>query len=190
MAQLEYFSSITQGFQQVRGSGGRLNVSSRSDSRSYYNSRDSGQTFSLTYFHDEAVAGEISTAWQNTSIDKTLVISAIGVNSDENARIKLHRGTVTTLAGGAAITPFNLNGKSQNTTSASAVCRQGTSGSQVSGITSDGEIDFLQVLALGHEEIRLLDRVRLGQDQAIYLEYNVGTTGDFFGVIFGYYEVG
>ena len=42
----------------------------------------------------------------------------------------------------------------------------------------------------GHEELRLDDRVRLGQNDAIALEVDAVTSGTplVFGVLFGYFE--
>jgi hypothetical protein len=58
----------------------------------------------------------------------------------------------------------------------------------ITGLTTDGLIDFVYVPATGHEEFRLDDRLRLGQNDAIAVEYDEGTAGDMSGVIFGYFE--
>ena len=42
--------------------------------------------------------------------------------------------------------------------------------------------------AYGHEEFRLDDTIRLGQNDAIAIEYEAGTTGDVAGVVFMYFE--
>ena len=117
---------------------------------------------------------------------KTLVISGIGVNSVENSRIKLWYVTGTA-AGGTSITPTNMNKASGNAATATAM--EGASAATgITGLTTDSLIDFLYIQATGHEEFRLDDRLRLGQNDAIALEYFEGTTGDFSGVIFGYFE--
>lgn len=172
--------------EEMEGSDGRANVSSRADPRPYYNSRDEGESYTVVFDHQSAVAGEYSTYWQNTSTDKKhLVISSIGVNSVQNARIKLWFVTGIASAG-TAVTPLNTNKTSPNDAAANA--RQGASGSGIANLTTDGQIDFLFCPANGHEEFRLTDRVRLGQNDAIAIEYDEGTTGDFAGVIFGFYE--
>jgi len=64
----------------------------------------------------------------------------------------------------------------------------GSAATGITGLTSAGLIDFAYVQATGHQEFRLKDRLRLGQNDAIAVEYDEGTTGDFSGVIFGYFE--
>jgi len=176
---------------RVRGSDNRLNSSSRSDSRGYYNARDAGESFSVAFDFQSAAAGEFGAYWQNNHpLGLQLVISAIGVNSVEASRIKLHIVTGTA-AGGTAVTPFNTNVPSGNTAASSGVTTAMEGASAVTGITgltSAGLVDFLYVQATGHEQFRLDDRLRLGTNDAIGLEYDEGTGGDFSGVIFGYYE--
>jgi len=172
--------------EEVRGSDNRMNVSSRSDSRSYYNSRDVGQAYSLVFDFQSAAATEYGVYLQNTSSTKTIVVDAIGINAAQNARMKLHFVTGTATAGNA-VTPVNLNGGSPN--AADCVAREGGSeATGIAGLTIDKTIDFAAVQADGHEEFRLDDRLRLGQNQAIAIEYDEGTGGDMFGVIFFFFE--
>lgn len=185
MARIEYQNDTNGSFQETKGSDGRLNVSARADQRAYYNSRDEGRTFTLIFEHTNAVAGEFSAYWKNTSLTRTLVISSIGINTNENSRIKLHLVTGTA-TGGSTIAPVNLNPRIGH--SAEATALQGASGDAVAGITSAGVLDLAAVLSGSHEELRLSDRVRLGEGDAIAIEYDTGTTGDFYGVIFGFYE--
>ena len=181
-----YRSDKNGGDERALGSDGRLNVSSRTDSRGYYNSRDEGQSYSLPFDFQSASAGEFAVYWKNTSTTKAIVIRSIGVNAVQNARIKLHYVTGTAAAGGL-IAPTNLNKSSPNF--ASSITMEGASaGTGITGLTSDGVIDFVYVNANGHEEFRLDDQLRLGQNDAIAIEYEEGTDGDFSGVIFGYYE--
>ena len=185
MAVVDYKSDISRSLEQAEGSDGRLNVSSRSDGRRYYNSRDLKRSFTAVFDHQSAAAGEYSAYWQNTSTSRDLVISSVGLNVVENARIKLWFVTGTA-GGGATMTPVNMNYTSSKAAEATAL--QGQSGSGISGLTAAGVIDFAFVTANGHEEFRLEDSIRLGQNDAIAIEYDEGTTGDFGGVIFGYYE--
>lgn len=181
---IEFVSDLGS-FQEAHGSDDRVNVSARADSRGYYNARDRGQSYTLPFDHQSAAAGEYSAYWKNTSTTRALVISSIGVNAVQAARIKLWFVTGTAAAG-APLTPTNTNKTSPHDADANA--REGAAASGISGLTTDGLIDFLFVLAGGHEEFRLGDRVRLGQNDAIAIEYDEGTTGDFAGTIFGYYE--
>jgi len=186
MSRIQYTDDVNGNFQEARGSDGRLNVSARSDARAYYNSRDKGQCYTVPFSHPTAGDGEYSAYWKNTSPNKTLVISSIGVNSDDIARFKLWFVSGTA-ANGTAFTPTNLNKTSANDAEATALTDGG--GTAISGLTEDGLIDDLRVSANGHEEFRLSDRIRLGQNDAIAIEMDAGTsTPDVNGVIFAYYE--
>jgi len=185
MARVEYKNDQTRAIEEAEGTDGRLNVSSRADSRAYYNSRDREQTYSVIVDHQGAVAGEFSAYWKNLSNTKTLVISSVAVNSAENSRIKIHFVTGD-VAGGATVTPTNLNNPSSN--AADSQSKEGVSGDALTGLTSKSVVDCVFVLANGHGELALADRVRLGQNDAIALEYDEGTTGDFVATIYGYFE--
>ncbi len=187
MARIEYKNDQTRALEETEGSDGRMNVSSRSDGRAYYNSRDEGQTYSMTYEHSAAADGEYSFYLQNTSITKALVITAIGVNSGNIARMKLWAVTGT-VANGVTILPHNLNLSSPHDADVLAIHDGG--GTPISGLTTVGiELDDLSITANGHEQFRLGDRLRLGQNDAIALEMDTGTsTPLIFGVIFFYLE--
>ena len=188
MAKIEYDNDSTGAREELRGSDNRINTSSRSDSRAYYNSRDRGLAFSMVYDHADAVAGEYVAYWQNVdSQGKTLVIQFCGVNSEQTARFKLSRVTGTA-AGGTVVTPTNMNSEANSTGAGLAVCRQGASGDAITGLTVQGELDYVGVTAGGHQEMRVGDEVRLGQGDAVALECSAGATGDAWGAIFGYYE--
>ena len=183
---IEYKNSTTRALEEAEGSDGRLNVSARADARSYYNSRDERQTYSVVFDHQTAAVGEVSAYWQNTSATgKTLVISSIDLNAIQIARIKLWKVTGTA-AGGSVLTPTNLNIPASEEATANA--RQGDVGDAITGLVLDEIVAFSLVPANGFQEMKLSDRVRLGQNDAIALEYDEGTSGDFFGTIFGFYE--
>lgn len=187
MARIDYKNDITRAVEEAEGSDGRLNVSSRSDDRAYYNSRDEEQCYTVPFDFQDAAAGEFAVYWKNTSTNgKDLIISSVGVNSVEFSRIKLWFVSGTA-SGGTSLSPTNLNRASSN--AATAIAMEGGSASTgITGLTGENLIDFLYVSATGHEEFRLSDRIRLGQNDAIAIEYDEGTTGDISGVIFGYYE--
>ena len=183
MTQITYPSDVTGSLQIAQGSDGRLNVSGRVDSRSYYNSRDRGQTYSLVFDDADAAVADYFCYLQNTSTDKELVLDAIGINSTVACSIKLAFVTGTA-AGSSSLTPVNLNKQSSNAAAATA-----RGDGAVTGLTEDGVIDLAMVTAGGHEEFRLKERVRLGQNDAIALEYDrAAGNGIVEGVIFFYYE--
>jgi len=185
--EIQYTSDNTGALEKAKGSDSRINVSSRSDSRSYYNSRDKGQAYSIVFDMQSAAAGEHVAYFVNTSTTGLVfVVDAIGVNSAEASRIKLWFVSGTAAAGNE-LTPTNLNRNSAN--AATATAREGGSAATgITGLTEEALIDYAYVQATGHEELRLADRVRLGQNDAIAIEYDEGTTGDVSGVIFGFFE--
>jgi hypothetical protein len=188
MAQeIQFTSDQTGSLERMQGSDGRANVSSRSDSRAYYNSRDSGQTYSIAFDFQSAEAGEFGAYLKNTSTTgKIFVVDSIGINSFEASRIKLWFVTGVA-AGGTSIIPTNLNKTSGNAATAIAM-EGGSAAAGITGLSEDGLIDIAYIQGTGHEEFRLNDRLRLGQNDAIAIEYEEGTAGDFSGVIFGYFE--
>lgn len=185
--EIQFTSDNTGSLEKTKGSDSRLNVSARTDARSYYNSRDKGQTYSMVFDMQSAAAGEHVVYFVNTSTTGLVfVVDAIGVNSVEASRLKLWFVSGTAAAGNE-LTPTNLNRNSAN--AATATAREGGSAATgITGLTNEAIIDMAYVPATGHEEFRLKDRIRLGQNDAIAIEYDEGTTGDVSGVIFGYYE--
>lgn len=176
---------ITKSIMVVEGTDGRQNVSSRADPRGYYNSRDVKRTFTVPFDFQAATALEYAMYWQNTSSVDDLVISSIGANAAANVRLKLWfvSGTATL---GNAITPTNMNKTSSKDAEANAR-EGGTEDTGVGGLTQISLIDFLYVTAAGHQEFRLLDRLRLGQNDAIAIQVFEGS-GDVSGTAFGFYE--
>ena len=182
--ELQYTSDLTGSIEKAQGSDNRLNVSSRGDSRSYYNSRDESQAFSLVWDDASSAAGDMIIYWKNTNLSgKVLVLDSAGLNSEQAASFKLH--IVTGTATGTTVVPLCLNQASPKTAAAIAVEAAGTA---ITGLTSAGVVDHASVTTDGHEEFRLDDRLRIGQDQAVAIEYEQGTTGRTWGVIFGFYE--
>lgn len=188
MARIEYINDETGSFQEAAGSDNRLNVSSRSDNRAYYNSRDDEQCYTIVYTHLAATDAEFSFYLKNTSSTLTMVVSSVGVNCDTvDTRFKLWFVTGTA-SNGASVTPTNLNRHSSNAADATAL--ESAGGTAISGPALDALIDMVHLQASGHEEFRLTDRVRLGQNDAIALEADENTAGtaDIAGVVFFYFE--
>jgi len=142
----------------------RLDVSSRSASREYYESRDEGQVYSVISVDATAVANEETMYLQNTSTVKDMIIDQIIISTDTNSlwRIKFVTGTA---AGGSALTPVNLNKASSN--AALAIVR---GDGAVTGLTDDGDISLVRVGANSHDELTFSEALRLGQDDAIAVE--------------------
>jgi len=113
MPRIQYINDETGSFQEAHGSDSRLNVSSRTDSRAFYVSRDNGQAYILHIEDDDAAAGDLVTYLRNVSKDKRLYITDIHLNSENAATFKLAFGDATA-ATGTSVTPANLNKSSSN----------------------------------------------------------------------------
>lgn len=182
---IEFKNRTTKALEETEGTDGRLDVSSRSDSRAYYNSRDDAQCYTMVWDFQSAASGEFGAYLKNTHTTKQLVIRSIGINAAADSRVKAH--FVTGTATGTAVTPVNLNRTSNNDALATAV-EGAAAATGITGLTSDGVIDFAYVAAGTHEEMRIGDTVRLGQGDAIALEVDETAGSDFSGVIFFFFE--
>jgi hypothetical protein len=141
--------------------------------------------FSLVWNDASSAAGDFILYWKNTdTTGRQLIIDSVGLNSENAASFKLHVVTGTAAAG-STIAPLCLNQASPKTAQATAMEAAGTA---ITGLTSAGVVDHAGTAAGGHEELRLDDRLRIGQDQAVAVECEQGTTGRTWGVIFGFYE--
>jgi len=188
MAQeIGFENDVTGAQSRAKGSDGRLNVSSRVDSRSYYISRDQEQAYSFAFEHTDSVAGEYSCYIQNTSPSKDLVVSAGSISSDLGVTAKVWFVTGT-VAGGTAVTPVNNNKSSAN--DAAATFLQHGNSTAISGLTEAGLLDYVICPIQGQTPFRLDDRIRLGQNDALVIEIDAVTSGTplALGVLFGYFE--
>ena len=182
---LVHTSDKTGSREETHGSDNRTNVSSRSDSRQYYNSRDESLAFSLLWDDVSSEAGDMILYWKNTdTTGKALVIHSVGINSTNAASFKIHLVSGTAAAG-SLISPFCRNQVKPK--SAQSISME-AAGTPITGLTVVGTFDHAACTAGGHEEFRLDDTIRIGQDSAIAIEFEQGTTGRTWGVVFGYYE--
>ncbi len=195
MSQKIGYSSDKEGQQgltgEVQGSDGRINTSSRSDSRFYYNSRDTSQAYSLTWDDASTSAADYVLYIRNDRTDgKHLVIRSIGFNSDNTGVFKLWT-TSGTASGPPAVTPACLNRAKTNSATVTALTAV-TSASTPLALTSvDLLVDIASIgTTFGHEEFRLRDGLRLGEDQAIAIELDTagGDPDRTWGTIFFYFE--
>lgn len=177
-------------FEDGRGRGSKAGVSSdfrmetstRSNSRSYYISRDDGQVYGVTSHDATAAAGTYILYFKNTSTSKDFYIDYIECGGVETALWKVWFVTGTA-AGGSALTPTNLNKKSGNV--ASATVRGDDS---ITGLSTDGQIGALRTPANDSHLLAFDDTVVLGTGDAIAIEYDAGTTGIAEVFMRGYYE--
>lgn len=182
---IEYTSDRTGSNEQMKGSDNRANVSSRQNSRGAYSSRNNSLAFSLVWDDASSAAGDFILYLKNTdTTGKTMVLSTVGLNSEQAASFKLHKVTGTAAAG-ATVAPFCEN---QVTPQVAQALAMEAAGTPITGLTSDGVFDHVGSGVDGHGEMLMDDRVRVGQDQAIALEYEQGTTGRTWGRFSVYWE--
>ena len=190
---IRYSDDRGRGLADVKGSDGRLNVSSRSDARAYYNSRDDHLVFAVGFSVTLMDADEDFVAWRNASDDKELVITGVRVTMFEAGAIEWHIGTGTPAAG-TTVVPLNLNqGASRSApTDGSESVMMGTSSTPITGLTSTGIVatEDITVLGLSHALSFGQDIVRLGQNDTFFGQMGAGTSTPGFvkGNIYGYYE--
>lgn len=188
---LRFSNDVTNAEEEARGSDGRLNVSSRSDSRAYYNSRDNGLAFSLAYEMTLCADDEFLVYWRNASTDKDLVIHKIVVAGGEAMRVKLHSVTGTA-ASGTELTPTNLNLASGKAAPDDTVvmAMEGATTTPISGLTSAAVLELFPIgVASTAYDMGIKDELRLGPGDAIALEgEEIATTTPVTGTIFGFYE--
>ena len=149
----------------------RLDVSARVASREYYESRDNGQVYSAISVDATAVANEETMYLKNTSTVSDMIIDDIMISSDINSqwRIKFVTGTAT----GTAIIPTNLNKTSSNSALATVM-----GNGAVGGLTDDGDIDLIRVIAGSVEDLTFNEALRLGQDDAIAVECEISCAAE------------
>jgi len=188
---IQYIDDVNGNFQEAHGSDGRLNVSSRQDERIYYNSRDKSQAYTMVFDDAACSAGDFNASlFNNSTTGQHLVIHSIGVNALALASFKLHQVTGTAAGGAVAAIPVNLNrAKASNSATVVASNVANSDSSPITGLTSSQVLDHASVSASGHEEFRIADTIRLGQDQGIAIEMESGANATrVFGVIFFYFE--
>jgi hypothetical protein len=188
---IQYSDDQGRGLAEVQGSDGRLNVSSRSDARSYYNSRDAHLTFAVPFAVTLMDTDEDFVAWRNASDDKELVISHAMISVFEPVDIKWHVGTGIPAAG-TVIVPVNLNQGSGRSapTDGSVSVMMGTTTTPLTGLTSSGVVAHHGILAIQESVVsEFHDEIRLGQNDTFFGELeDASVPGYVRGTLYGYYE--
>jgi hypothetical protein len=164
----------------ISTTGNRLNVSSRSDERIYYISRDNGDSYTATSV-DTAAAGEYNFYFKNTSTSKKFYITGFNLGSAELAIFKI--ATVTGTAAGSSIVPVNLNRTSGNV--ADAEC---FGNAAVTGLTEETLLEVVSVPADNSKEVTLHDSLVLGQGDAVAIEYDTGAGATMHVTMIGFFD--
>ena len=148
----------------------RLNVSAKTNPRTFYSSRDEGQAFNAITIDTSADAGDYIWYLKNTSTTDNLYIKHIEFHSVNAAVWAVWEVTGTPT--GSTVTPSNLNLGSAN--AAQATCY---GNGAVGGLTTVKRIGTHRNDALGEGEMNYEDALVLAPGSAIAVEYDTGTTG-------------
>jgi len=183
MPKIQFTNDQTGSIQETFGSDNRFNVSSRSNTREFYVSRDDGQSYTFAALDSTAAAGTIFLFLQNTSTDKKMFVEDVDFITSESGAVFRIMTASGTAAGGNALTGRNLNLTSVN--DAQATARGDT---VLTGITTANVI--YQTLIGGESEAHIEFRgaLILGQNDAISINYHLGLTGTASAVIRAFFE--
>lgn len=178
---LEFKDKKTGNKSEAEGSDGRLDVSSRTDGRPYFVSRDDSLDFLAPFEDASAAAGDYCAYIKNDDITgKDLVVNRITLGSANAAEFKVW--VVTGTASGTSETASSTNRNPSGSANATVIS------DAVSGLTASSELVHDACVAGGRCVIEFGDTVRLGKDQALAVEYDTGTTGKCWGTIFFFFE--
>ncbi len=164
----------------------RIRTNTKTAERIYYCSRDMGDSFTIVAQDADPAAGEYTLWIQNLDEDHFVIHKIITGSDDANVVWKLWNVTGTG-ATAALITPVTTNLTSS--LSANLTVRGGAGG--VSGLTAVNTAPMMiwyQGVAFNTIELKTDDIFRIGQNQAIAIEYEEGTTNDVSITIVGYYD--
>jgi len=166
----------------VSPTGNRLNVSSRSDGRMHYISRDNGDAYTTTSI-DTTAADEYNFYFKNTSTTQKFYVSSITLGCAVLSIFKI--STVTGIGAGASAIPIpNLNRLSGNTADATVL-----GNAAVTGLTEEAIIEVVSILADDSKTIKFYDAFILGQNDAFAVEYDVGAGGTMHCTMRGFFDI-
>ena len=181
MTIINYHDDITGAQAQTQGSDGRLNVSSRSDERIFYSSRDDGDAYIWHSLDAAAAAGEYIIYIQNTSPTKSLIIKEVVISPGVDMEFIFT--TMTGVAAGTPLIAFNLNRDSGN------VAPDNSFGNAaVTTATPVTTFHTEQVLALTTSKVDFHDALILGQNDNFAIEGNVNAGGTLAVTVIGHFE--
>ena len=146
----------------------RLNVSAKTNPRTFYASRDESQTYNCISELSGASSGDYVIYLKNDSQDSNLFVKHIEFHSENNARWNVWnvQGTAT----GHAITPSNLNLGSGNLSDTTSYGGDLNDLSQpVGGLTNIKRIGIHRNSALGEGDMTYDDALILSPGTAIEL---------------------
>ena len=159
----------------------RLDVSSRSEERIFYASRDDGQAYTWVTATSTTAANDTILLVKNTSKTKNLHIDHVGITVVTASLVTVHRpAAIVTTPTGTAVAGANLNGNSGNVADATAIKDESTNALTVPLLK-------YQAVAATPEHFEFHGAVVLGPDQSIAVDV-VATEASFECAISGWFE--
>ena len=152
-----------RGYKASVSSSNRLNVSSKSNPRAYYISRDEQECYSLGTGYT-ASNGDYVFYIKNTSSTKTMVLTDITLTSASSATFDIH--VVTGTASGTDAELVNINLGSAN--SADVNCKANAA---VTGLTETGNIHKISLAGEDHVELHFMESLIVPKGQAVAVKY-------------------
>jgi hypothetical protein len=160
----------------------RLETSSRASHRSFYVSRDEGQSYTWTSTYSAATTNEVLYI-KNTSKTLKLYLDSIDCNQVGGVIGAFIIKEVTGTAAGTAITGTNTNLVSGNVAPVTAL-----GNASVTGTTDAATISTIGVEQYAHNNILFPATIILGLNDAIAVEFT-GSTGVVNVTMHGWFEV-
>lgn len=160
----------------------RVMTSAKVNTRGYYVSRDDQRLFNAVFEDASAAAGDYVAYIKNTSTTRRLVIDLFRIGAVNAAIFKVVTATGTA-TGGNAVTSVNMNRGSSITPEATLLA------DAVGGFAAGTPLIVkVRTPAATSFDINFDDTLILGQNDAIAVEYDVGTTGEASVTLRYYFE--
>ena len=168
-----------RGYKLSISSKQRANVSSKSNPRIYYNSRD-GDAFSF-FSQYTAADGDIVLYIRNDNQAKNLILTSVTAGADVAAT-----WTLTKVAGtgsGTSITGSQLNFTKNKVAEATAL-----GNAAVTGLSVETSFGAMKTPATSSGSSSLSDSIILGKNDAIAIKFNAASSAEVVIFISGHYE--
>lgn len=162
----------------------RLNVSSKTQPRIFYASRDFGLAYNMVCESASTAAGAYTLYLKNSSTTANMFVSVIEFHSIENTKWKIWQVSGTA-AGGTSNVPAELN---LSKSIPADVVAMDNSGGTITGLTNTQQIGSHRNTANGDSEMNFEGSLILGPNDAIAVEMDAGTTGITSHDLYFWYE--
>ena len=106
----------------------RLDVSSRSEQRIFYESRDNGRAYTWVTTTSTLAAGDTAFLLKNTSHTRNFHVDTLIVGLVTASEVIVHRPATVATPTGTAVPAVNLNGQSANVADATGIKDETTNG--------------------------------------------------------------